>query len=492
MKIVKTKLSGLLGVLLAIVLLLGLPINPVMAANGNAETELFAVVNLDGTLARGFGAVSSQRLSTGAYEVIFNRNVRNCAYVATVGLAGSSGATEPAAVSVVGRYNNVNGVYVATSGFSLGTQKDEPFHLIVQCPHTVRRGITPVTHSQLSRQLSDKNLISYWVDGSTAANDVYDDANVVMVNLGYFSTDGTAKFAPMVGDSSMHELINDWKIQDKTVLLSMGGTLLNAPDDAVNPQDWGFFFDNPSDGHLENFVNSLPDLLADWEFDGLDLDVEGKTLVNSTDAIAFNNDFAAAVRDVLSDKIVALTVPAQSVIVSSEVPYIGTKWVPGSAAYNTLVPMSQQPTFDANFDLIQIMMYDMDGDPDRTYHVSNLSCDRDSVEYRAQTIYEYTHPHEFSFQDWVTENCSGSDCVESGTNDAQWNQFDGIDPSKIVMGVIAADGPNQGYLSPEDISSDIIKDENVQNGMVWESHADANENYAISIAVKEVIDASSP
>src|SRR4051794_40503574 len=45
---------------------------------------LFAVVNPNGTIARGLGAVSAQRFAPGVYEVIFNRNVSRCAYVATI------------------------------------------------------------------------------------------------------------------------------------------------------------------------------------------------------------------------------------------------------------------------------------------------------------------------------------------------------------------------------------------------------------------------
>ena len=57
--------------------------------SGRACT-LFAVVEPDGRLARGCGAVSSQKvdIEVGAYEVIFDRNVRDCAYVATIGISG--------------------------------------------------------------------------------------------------------------------------------------------------------------------------------------------------------------------------------------------------------------------------------------------------------------------------------------------------------------------------------------------------------------------
>jgi hypothetical protein len=43
-----------------------------------------AFVNEDGTLARGAGAVSSQRTAEGSYEVDLDRDIHNCTYTASV------------------------------------------------------------------------------------------------------------------------------------------------------------------------------------------------------------------------------------------------------------------------------------------------------------------------------------------------------------------------------------------------------------------------
>ncbi len=51
----------------------------------------FAVVNADGSLARGFQAAFSQNLGTGFYEVIFNFDVTGSVYVASIGSSGTSG-----------------------------------------------------------------------------------------------------------------------------------------------------------------------------------------------------------------------------------------------------------------------------------------------------------------------------------------------------------------------------------------------------------------
>jgi hypothetical protein len=88
----------------------------------------YAVVNSDGTLARGHHAVKSDRLATGQYEVIFDSNVRGGAYIATIGLSGSTQFSPPGQITVAGRFHNVNGVFITTSDAG-GKPKDMGFHL---------------------------------------------------------------------------------------------------------------------------------------------------------------------------------------------------------------------------------------------------------------------------------------------------------------------------------------------------------------------------
>ncbi|MGE0136160.1 MAG: hypothetical protein AB7L91_19540 [Dehalococcoidia bacterium] len=102
------------------------------AASSDCACTIYAVVNSDGTLARGFRAQSSQRLATGQYEVRFNRNVRGCAYVASIGLSGAVGASSPGEVTVVGRFGDDRGVFVTTHN-SGGAATDLGFHLAVHC-----------------------------------------------------------------------------------------------------------------------------------------------------------------------------------------------------------------------------------------------------------------------------------------------------------------------------------------------------------------------
>lgn len=95
-------------------------------------TTLWAVVNADGTLARGTPGTTTSKVGTGAYEVVFTLDVHNAAFVAVLGLTGSSGTQPAGMVTTVGRAGNPNGVWLSTYNVS-GTNTNQPFHLIVQC-----------------------------------------------------------------------------------------------------------------------------------------------------------------------------------------------------------------------------------------------------------------------------------------------------------------------------------------------------------------------
>ncbi|MGB8699722.1 MAG: hypothetical protein WCD18_09930 [Thermosynechococcaceae cyanobacterium] len=93
--------------------------------------QRYAVINTDGTIARNLGAVSAKKISTGTYEVIFNRNVTACSYTGTIGSATPTPATT-GQISVSPRANNVNGVFIRTAN-STGTNTDLGFHVAVLC-----------------------------------------------------------------------------------------------------------------------------------------------------------------------------------------------------------------------------------------------------------------------------------------------------------------------------------------------------------------------
>jgi hypothetical protein len=106
------------------------PVGPQGPA-GQSATTLWAVVNgADGTRARQSGTTSSARIGAGNYEVIFNRNVTTCAFIATIGNPGAGSTSGD--IDVAARSGNVNGVFIETRD-NAGTLADRNFHLAVFC-----------------------------------------------------------------------------------------------------------------------------------------------------------------------------------------------------------------------------------------------------------------------------------------------------------------------------------------------------------------------
>lgn len=94
-----------------------------------------AVVSSVGQLARARGVTSVARTAAGRYQVIFDRDVRSCAYTATVGDTSAAGPGTGTA-SVSGLPSSVNGVQVRTVSYNVNgnpVNENKPFHLIVSC-----------------------------------------------------------------------------------------------------------------------------------------------------------------------------------------------------------------------------------------------------------------------------------------------------------------------------------------------------------------------
>lgn len=99
---------------------------PRPAEAGKAKNPLWAIVAVDGTLVRGNGATGSFIFpSPGAVHVDFDRDVSNCAIVAstTGGFAGQTGVSG----------GNGERIHVFTAD-SAGNPLALPFHVIVACP----------------------------------------------------------------------------------------------------------------------------------------------------------------------------------------------------------------------------------------------------------------------------------------------------------------------------------------------------------------------
>ena len=98
---------------------------------GFADGVRHAVISNTGGTVRTRGATSSARVGAGVYEVIFDRDVRNCVYAATLGDESAAGPGN-GQISVTSAPSNVNGVRVRTRN-SQGNDDDRSFHLIVSC-----------------------------------------------------------------------------------------------------------------------------------------------------------------------------------------------------------------------------------------------------------------------------------------------------------------------------------------------------------------------
>jgi hypothetical protein len=92
----------------------------------------FAVVNGGGQQIRARGTTSAARTAEGRYQVIFNRDVRACAYYGTIGGPTAAAPPDNGQITVSALASNVNGVDVRTTGAN-GNDANKPFHLLVLC-----------------------------------------------------------------------------------------------------------------------------------------------------------------------------------------------------------------------------------------------------------------------------------------------------------------------------------------------------------------------
>jgi hypothetical protein len=91
----------------------------------------FSVVAAGGQQVRGRRATAS-RTGIGRYQVIFDRDVRSCAYFATIGGPTAAAPPNNGQITVSSLASNVNGVDVRTTGAN-GNDANKPFHLVVLC-----------------------------------------------------------------------------------------------------------------------------------------------------------------------------------------------------------------------------------------------------------------------------------------------------------------------------------------------------------------------
>jgi hypothetical protein len=107
-------------------------LGPVPSAAVAAGGTHFAVVNAGGQQVRARGTTSAARTAEGRYQVIFDRDVRGCAYYATIGGPTAAAPPDNGQITVSALASNVNGVDIRTTGAN-GNDANKPYHLLVLC-----------------------------------------------------------------------------------------------------------------------------------------------------------------------------------------------------------------------------------------------------------------------------------------------------------------------------------------------------------------------
>ncbi|GLK81267.1 hypothetical protein [Methylopila turkensis] len=110
----------------------GAKASPTPSASDLGMALMSAAVRGDGLLVRGEGADGAGRLSVGAYEVNFGRDITNCALTATVGIVEAYNSPPSLIASVSPRAGTPTGVFVRVFDVN-GVLADGPFHLTVFC-----------------------------------------------------------------------------------------------------------------------------------------------------------------------------------------------------------------------------------------------------------------------------------------------------------------------------------------------------------------------
>lgn len=95
------------------------------------EANRFAVIGQNGQVIRASAGVTAGLTAAQNVEVLFDRDIRGCAYTATIG-GKTTDVPEPGFITVSQRGGKPNGVFVAMRNSNL-SKAVLPFHLTVTC-----------------------------------------------------------------------------------------------------------------------------------------------------------------------------------------------------------------------------------------------------------------------------------------------------------------------------------------------------------------------
>lgn len=269
--------------------------------------------------------------------------------------------------------------------------------------------------------------------GQSNTDDV--NPNVKFVILAFVNTqvDGSV----IVDDANFpHSLVADWQSSGKKVLISVGGQNGN----------WGFVFSTSTT--INNFISSLAAILVNYGLDGIDLDIESYMATPRTVANTIQS-----LREAIGPNKLIIVSPEDVTIIQT-VGFVPSPDVAGQP-WNYFVP------------IVQIADYFIDFYQPQAYNNGYDSFAGGSVGY-LQDVY----------LNWRNLPAQGTPIAN----------FTGIAGEKLLIGLEASTsaGGSSFYATPaviQEFKSWIASNNYPLEGfMIWDSHWDALNGYAISNA----------
>lgn len=191
-------------------------------ATGSAERHV--VVGYMNNLVRSSVGTTMVGLGAGRYNVHFTRNVRGCAYLATVGDPANSLVFSPSGVYTSADPADVNGVYIETKNPGGGLQSGVPFHLAVVCPVSNFRLVVVNATGTPQRASSLTSAFSSSVGQYTAATDRDVSQCAWIATRG--ETGIAVPFTPTTVEVTRGPAKNTVNVQQRN-LLFFGGAFIN-------------------------------------------------------------------------------------------------------------------------------------------------------------------------------------------------------------------------------------------------------------------------
>ncbi|KRX02810.1 Glycoside hydrolase, superfamily [Pseudocohnilembus persalinus] len=280
----------------------------------------------------------------------------------------------------------------------------------------------------------EKIVSIYWCGftqefcGQSQDNDVYEKATHIILAYLQIFPDGT-----LASGVPPYQTVQQWHADGKKVLISLGG----------RSGDWSLIYE--SEEQQANFVDTLISIVNHNNFDGVDLQVKQYDDIPAN-LIQFIKDVKAQLSQ---DQILVITTDNITVYPHPSLPVPNENQ---AIYWNYFVPVIKaDPDM---FDYIQI----------QTYFNQYLNNQGGTAAFLSETV-----------KGWMNIN-----------QDYQIPQFEGVDPSKIIISVLASEQAGiSGYYTQPQVIQQAFSDLEQQGihiaGInVWNSYYDDLNNNAIS------------